>query len=263
MKSNEENYREAAKYYDACFSYRKDTSFYVDMVKRCGGSVLELGCGTGRVSFAIAKFATSVIGLDVSQPRLDIANTRRQAIDASLAEKITFVPGDMRDFSFNRKFDLIIIPFRGFQHVLTIDQQKSVFRCIGEHLEEGGRLVFDVFNPSIPLLASDSMLEEFEEQKEMILESGESVSVSGKITNRDYFKQTLSAQEIYYVKSTGGDIRKIILEYNSRYTFIFELVHLLELCDYKVLHTWSGFEFQQYGDSNYPGEIIIEASKVT
>lgn len=263
MNSNEENYKKAAKYYDACFSYRKDTSFYVEMVKRQGGSVLDLGCGTGRVTFAIAEFAEFVIGLDVSQPRLDIANAKLQTIDTPMKERITFLFGDMSDFSLDKKFDLIIIPFRGFQHILTTKQQKAVFQCIGRHLKKRGKLVFDIFNPSIPFLASDSMFEEFEERKELILDSGELVSISGKITDRNYFNQTLAAQEIYYIKSTNGKERKIVLKFNSRYTFCFELINLLELCDFKVLNIWGSFDFQEFGNSNYPGEIIIEASKAS
>jgi hypothetical protein len=54
----------------------------------------------------------------------------------------------MRDFTMPRRYALITIPFRAFQHLLTTADQVAALRCMREHLDPGGALLFDVFFPS-------------------------------------------------------------------------------------------------------------------
>src|SRR5215472_4082187 len=137
-----------AEYYDtsAVVAGRwQDIAFYRDAANKHGGPVLELGCGTGRIALTIAEAGYNVTGLDISERMLERAEKRRAAMNADVRERMRFVQGDMTRFNLNAKFQLIIIPFRPFQHLLETQQQIDCLECVGRHLAEGGHLIVDFF----------------------------------------------------------------------------------------------------------------------
>ena len=58
----------------------------------------------------------------------------------------------MRSFSLAQSFKLVTTPFRPFQHLTTVDDQLSCLVNIHRHLVEDGRLILDIFNPSLEAL---------------------------------------------------------------------------------------------------------------
>lgn len=131
----------------------EDVPFYVDLAREAasrGLPVLELGCGTGRVTIPVAQAGARTTGLDNAAPMLEIA--RRKALEAGV--NVTWVEGDMASFSFDERFGLVIIPFRSFTLLLTVEAQKACLACIREHLVEGGRLALNFFNPDPSLIAA-------------------------------------------------------------------------------------------------------------
>jgi hypothetical protein len=71
---------------------------------------------------------------------------KRKAADLGLKPRVAVA--DMRDFTMPRRYALITIPFRAFQHLLTTADQIAALRCMREHLDPGGALVFNVFHPT-------------------------------------------------------------------------------------------------------------------
>jgi SAM-dependent methyltransferase len=53
-----------------------DVELYVDEARRAAGPVLELGCGTARVTLAFAEAGLSVVGVDLSEAMLSIARQK-------------------------------------------------------------------------------------------------------------------------------------------------------------------------------------------
>jgi len=129
-----------------------DVEFFVRLAREAhaaGLPVLELACGTGRVAVPIAREGVAIVGLDASPAML--ARAREKAAGLSSAR---WVDGDMRDFDLPERFGLVAIPFRSFQHLLTVDDQLACLACIRRHLAPGGRLVINVFNPDIVRIAN-------------------------------------------------------------------------------------------------------------
>lgn len=121
-----------------------DVPFYVELARQAadeGQAVLELGCGTGRVTIPIAQAGVEVVGLDNSPAMLDVA--RRKARDAGL--DIRWVTADMRSFQLEQPFGLIIIPFRTFLHLLTDEDQAASLDRVYQHLLPGGRFALNFF----------------------------------------------------------------------------------------------------------------------
>src|SRR6185503_16550943 len=126
-----------------------DTQFYCDCARRFGGDVLELGVGTGRVAIALAEAGYNVTGLDLSPAMLERAGRKVAGAPPSIAQRLTFVQGDMNAFDLGRTFPLILIPYRAFQHLLEPAAQRRALTCMRRHLAPGGHLVVDLFDPRL------------------------------------------------------------------------------------------------------------------
>src|SRR5215213_6657583 len=126
-----------------------DVEFFRGLAAETGGPVLEIGCGTGRVASALAAAGFEVVGVDRSAPMLRLAQERRGAAPPDVAARLTFVHGDMTAFDLARQFPLIVAPSRVFQFALTSDDQRAALRAFKAHLRPGGRLVLDLFDPSL------------------------------------------------------------------------------------------------------------------
>jgi SAM-dependent methyltransferase len=127
---------------------------YLRVARECTGAVLELACGSGRLTIplagALANDATrSVVGVDLTPAMLDAA--RRKAADARV--DVELLEGDMRTFALGRRFGMIFIGFNSLLHLTTNDALGECLARVREHLAPHGVFAFDIFNPSIPSLA--------------------------------------------------------------------------------------------------------------
>ena len=137
-----------AEFYDHVPRYatRADVDFYVQAAAASGGPVLELGCGTGRILIPTARAGIEIVGLDAAAGMLDACRQRLQSEQPAVRERVRLHQGDMRHFDFGSRFRLVTIPFRPFQHLVTVEDQLACLGAIRHHLVPGGRLVFDCFN---------------------------------------------------------------------------------------------------------------------
>jgi SAM-dependent methyltransferase len=123
--------------------------FYRAEAARTGGQVLELGCGTGHKLIPIASDGQSCVGLDLSPEML--AEGRRKAEEAGVV--VEWLQGDMTAFDLGRTFDFVFVAGNSLLHLHESDDLVSCFRSVRRHLAPGARFVFDVFNPSVRVLA--------------------------------------------------------------------------------------------------------------
>ncbi|MEW6437217.1 MAG: class I SAM-dependent methyltransferase [Pseudomonadota bacterium] len=126
--------------------------FYVEMACERGGSVLDLACGTGRLTIPLAQAGLRVTGGDISAGMLKRARQRAEA----QAVTIDLVQLDMRDFDLGgRTFDTIVIAINSIMHLHSLDDFRSFFGSVARHLSQKGRLVFDAFVPNVARLGRD------------------------------------------------------------------------------------------------------------
>jgi len=139
--SNLDEYQDA-EIYDAEYGeYSADFNIFVDHKKE--GNALDLACGTGRLTIALAQSGLNCTGLDASQPMLKRAMIKSQGL------KIKYLQGDIRDFNLGEHFDLITMGGNAFQALLTIDDQMKMFSCVKNHLRNDALFIFNTrnFNP--------------------------------------------------------------------------------------------------------------------
>jgi SAM-dependent methyltransferase len=142
--------------YDLLFQPEPFLSFYRALAKSQSGSVLELGCGSGQLLIPISKLGYRCVGLDIHSGMLAVANARAGAAGTH----VSIVEADMRSFSFRERFSLIFVARNSLLHLHTYSDFDKFFCAAKEHLEPDGLLAFDVFNPSIAILAKPSGLRE-------------------------------------------------------------------------------------------------------
>jgi SAM-dependent methyltransferase len=250
-----------AEFYDSVVPYlgRQDVNFFVEMAQLSGGRVLELGCGTGRVLIPTAKAGIEIVGLDASPQMLSVCREKLLSTSEDVQSRVTgLVQGDMRNFELGRKFSLVTIPFRPFQHLLTVEDQMSCLKSIHRHLAGGGKLVLDIFNPSLPHLADESYLQEHGEEPEFVTPDGRKVVRCARIVSRDYFNQVTQNELIYNVTHPDAREERLVHRFPMRYLFKFEAEHLLSRCGFGVEALYADYDKSAYG-SKYPGELIFVA----
>ncbi len=150
----EAHYLDAAAYDRRYRARREDVAFYVERARGLG-PVLELGCGTGRVSFALAREGIEVVGVDASPTMLARAEEVRARAPRAVRDRVRFVDGDVRDSRIGAKFELVIAPFNVWMHLYTDDDLDRGFATARAHVRRGGRFVFDVRVPDAAELARD------------------------------------------------------------------------------------------------------------
>ena len=111
-----------------------DAAFYLSLLNACPADILELGCGSGRLSLALSKHGHNVQGIDTAEAMLRLAKFHRSRLDDSGAQRVNFTIGDMTKFSFTRKFDLIIAPYFALNHLPSREAVLATFIRAAEHL---------------------------------------------------------------------------------------------------------------------------------
>lgn len=129
-----------------------DLPFYRAHARSCGGRVLELGVGTGRIAFGLAEAGCSVTGLDNAVPMLRLADEKRADYPPEVSQRLSLVLGDMADFGIDGWFDLVIAPFRALNHLEGAERWQHCLTAIHAHLRPGGRAILHVFAPDEAML---------------------------------------------------------------------------------------------------------------
>ncbi len=260
-------YAAAADLYDRTFGRaelegeRGDVAFYVQEARQAGSPVLELACGTGRVLIPIAHAGVPVVGLDSSPAMLSAARKKVARLREATRQRIELVEGDMRSFSLRRRFDLVIIPFRSFLHLMTPADQRQALGRIRDHLTEEGRLVFNIFDPRLDMIASHlghrgNPLEKDSEFTHP--ETGR--QVVGWVRRRfDAAKQTIEEERLFEELEAGG--RVVSWTHATlalRWVYRYEMEHLLELSGFAVEALYGGFD---RGPFHHGGEQVWVARR--
>jgi len=138
-------YEFAAQLYDLDYRDKSDVPFF--SARAQGGSVLELACGTGRVSLALAENGARVHGLDLSPQMLSVFREKLSRAAPEIQERVMITQGNMADFALGELFPLVIIPFRSFQALTEEADIDGCLRCVKAHLAPGGRFIVNCFVP--------------------------------------------------------------------------------------------------------------------
>jgi SAM-dependent methyltransferase len=136
----------------------KDIDFFVGLVTRWNPrNVLELACGSGRVTIPLAEkgveIGCKVTGLELVPEMLAEAQCRRKESSEAVPSNLTLIEGDMRTWQADKPFDLILSPCSSMCHLLTLEDQVLAWKRAYANLAPGGRFVVDVTMPNLAVYA--------------------------------------------------------------------------------------------------------------
>ncbi|MEO8449482.1 MAG: class I SAM-dependent methyltransferase [Gemmatimonadota bacterium] len=256
-----DEYAAIADLYDHVVEYRDrdDVAFFVDLAKELEAPVLEIGCGTGRVLIPIARAGLEVVGLDLSPTMLGVCRERLRNEPPEVQSRVKLVQADMREFDLDGTFNLVTIPFRPFQHLVTVEDQVSCLDSVHRHLVHRGVLVLDLFNPSLDFLVRPTG-EEAPAEPEFSMPDGRRVIRRHRIVSHDRLRQTNQVELIYYVTHADGRKERLVHAFPMRYLFRYEAEHLLARAGFEIVQLYGGYDKSGYG-TTYPGELIFVARK--
>ncbi|MBS3781482.1 MAG: class I SAM-dependent methyltransferase [Candidatus Thermoplasmatota archaeon] len=236
------------KHYDAWTEREIDIPFYKKQVKKYGEPVLELGCGTGRITIPIARDGHKIIGLDLSEKLLKRAKEKSKKDDLN----IDWIIGDMRDFSLDKRFNLIFIPFNTIHHILTLEDMEKVLENVKEHLEPNGRFMVELFNPDLDILNRDPK-EEHEVLEYKNPDGDEEIKVT-ETTDYEKAKQLMHLTWFYEL-----DDEMVEREWTIRVWFPKEVNAILKYNGFKIEKKYGDFDESTF--TNNSGQQIIVCEK--
>lgn len=272
MPANEKNTLPAlydsfiADYYDESPLVRgrtSDVAFYRDAVQEQGDPVLELGCGTGRVTVALAEAGHRVTGLDISERMLERCAQKRSALPHESRARIHLVQGNMVRFDLGEKYRVVIIPFRPMQHLLELDQQISCLESVRRHLcaegrragEHGGKLILDVFQTD-----AERMHDPVHQEEALVTEystrDGRHVRIMERVAAFHRAEQRNDVEMIFYVTGPGRKEERLVFAWTLRYFFRYEVEHLLARCGFRVSAVYGDFDRSPLADTS-PEMIFV------
>ncbi|HCK18574.1 MAG TPA: class I SAM-dependent methyltransferase [Thalassospira sp.] len=201
--------------------------------------VLELGCGTGRISAAIARLGVAVEGLDLSSAMLDQARANYP--------DLTWHLGNMCDFDLGRQFDLVIIPFRGLQEVTDADDQRRALERAFAHLKPGGAIALDLMDPDLRYCLPEGDPEPVElpifPMPDGVGQPGSRLRITAMERTNDPLTQKFSEHWRFEEINDQGDvIKREDCWHHLRWVHRSEMRLMLELSDFVSITEFSDFQ---------------------
>lgn len=250
-------YTPYARYYDLAHCTQVDVPFYLHYAERCGGSILELACGTGRLIVPLAESGYKVTGLDLYEEMLAVC--RAKVGEHGLSDRVTLTQGDMSSFDLPTKdFALAYVPLRSFSHVFTQQDQIGCLRCVTGHLRPGGTFIVATFAPYFPVLAQESEGKDVK-RGEFTMPDGNPVVQWERFIKHDLANQVLHFRFRFEECNASGEIVNTAeAPMDMRYTFRYELQLLFERAGFQVTDVFRDYERHPYDGT---GEIIMVGRK--
>lgn len=240
-----------ANIYDGLNTFLSDLQFYKKWLpKNKEAEILELCCGTGRLTIPIAKDGYSICGVDYTPSMLEQA--KMKAIEAELV--IDFIEADIRMLDLQEKFDLIFIPFNSIHHLYRNEDLFNALGCVRNHLKAGGLFLLDCFNPNIQYIVEN------EKEQAIIAEytTGDGRNVLIKQTM--HYESATQINRIewhYFINGKFHSIQNL----DMRLFFPQELDSYLKQTGFNIIHKYGGLEGEMFSDESEKQIYVLALNK--
>ncbi len=244
-----------ADIYDLEYQWKTDdVDFWVGLANEHAGSagtVMELGCGTGRVLMPVAENGMNIVGVDESPWMIAKAKEKYDRLTGEVQAHIGLLEGDMRNLHLEQKFNLIYIPFNTFQILKTVEDQLAVFNTVRQYLAPGGVFAFEIFVPDLRLLVP-------ERERKWAMETDETLADLGVRVQKDTIRLVDPIRQhllvTYRVKEFRDNIleREWLSDLELCYIFPRELEHLVARAGFEFVHYWGDYDRTDFWKMHAP-----------
>lgn len=226
--------------------------FYTQLAARNSQSVLDLGCGSGYLTLPLAKQGLKVTGLDISPSMLDIATAKSET--AGL--KINWIEANFIDFNLKQQFDMIVMSGCTLQYIENIHQVEQCLEQIKKHLKPKGLFVFDIYNPSLPLLCRDP------DERYFVASYADSQNRAVTVRENNLYDTATQINHItwYYSREDAPDYKVDILK--MRQFFPQEIRYILEKNGLAIENCFGDFSGNKFTPTS-PRQIFLAKPEKT
>lgn len=229
-----------ANIYDGLNTFLSDLQFYKKWLpKKKHAKILELCCGTGRLTLPIAKKGYDICGVDYTSSMLERAKTK--ASEAGL--EIKFIEADVRTLNLQEKFDFVFIPFNSIHHLYKNEDLFKTLENVKKYLNKGGLFLLDCFNPNIQYIV------EAEKEQMIITEYTTSDGREVLIKQTMRYESATQINRIEWHYFINGDFHST-QNLDMRLFFPQELDSYIESAGFNIVHKFGSFEEEAFTDDS-------------
>ena len=124
-----------------------DLDFYVSLARQFGSRVLELGCGTGRLTIPLAREGFSVTGVDIDSKMLAAAQKSGLHEATEVQQRLSFVQQDICSMQLDCTYDIVLFPYHSIGHIAPGHQLRRLAAAVARHMSPQGACVISVLQP--------------------------------------------------------------------------------------------------------------------
>lgn len=211
--------------------------------------VLDLGCGTGRMTLELAERGYDMTGVDYSVEMLDAA--RERAAKASLGEKILWLCQDMREFELYGTVDVTVSCLDSINHLTRPADLKKCFSLVHNYLIPDGLFIFDV--------NGKAKFETVYADRSYVMEGEDSFCIW-----QNYYNPRSRLCDFYitlFKERVDGSYDRYDEEQRERMYTIRALKAMLLECGFEFLGAYSDFDFSEATDCDQRIYLVAKCIK--
>ncbi len=221
-----------------------DLAYWTALLQeRAPRRVLDLGCGTGRLTLPLARLgiASEIVALDRSAPFLE--RLRGRLAEAGV-EGVHVVEGDMRSPGAEGEFDLVMVSFNSLAYLVAREDRLACLRAARSALVPGGVLAFDLVAPRYDFLAEATgpCPPLRVDADHAAPETGVTRFLRSFTDTYDAATQTLHSTNRYEIHRDGGRVEHRIADLDWHIYFPEELDLLLEAADLRAVQRFGDYD---------------------
>lgn len=222
----------------------EDILFYK---QRCAeGPVLELACGTGRITLPLVQAGLNVVGMDTSRAMLrELRRKAKIQLTASERARLQVTRMDMRKLAFLPRFARILCPFSAFFYLLDATAQQAALRGIRASLAPGGQFLLDVFIPNPQVEQPGQRIFDYERP----LDEGGFLQRHKTIAPTANPRVNLITRHYRFLDENRREIRTLTTEHRIHPHAPEELQALLSQSGFVVEEAWGDFRQPEVADN--------------
>lgn len=198
------------------------------------GRVLDLCCGSGRHSRALARRGYEVVGVDLSPVLLQLAE------EQNTFPQLSFARCDMRNIPYQGEFDIVVNLFTSFGYFSSDEENASVIRNMAQALRTEGEVIIDYLNPAY--VTAHLVPQSSKEVGSMLIEE------------KRWIQDGFVKKQIVINEGTAGEPREYLEQ--VRLFQVEQMIAMLEKAGFGQIQVFGNYQFEEYVASESPRMIF-------
>ncbi len=244
-------FNEYSTYYNLLYkdkNYHSEVEYIFSLIKKCGikttGSLLDIGCGTGKHVAEFIKKYSDIYGVDLSSEMLKTAKKN--------VPNGQFIQGRSENFLIDKQFDVAVSLFHVMSYQTSNKELYKSFTNVYKHLKPDGLFIFDFwYGPAVLQELPEVRIKRMENEKVSLLRIAE--------PDIDFNNNTVFVNYELHIENKDKKNNKIIKEsHPMRYLFLPELEFMLEQAKFKIINSSKWMSDEKLSSKSWNGIIVAQ-----